>query len=74
MAKWHDVTKEKPPVNEKFSESAELLCIEANNSFPFVGWYNAKHDEWHVMHWKADSLPVRVTHWRELPKMPRVSG
>jgi hypothetical protein len=69
-ARWRYARKELPPVNEKNGDSEHLLCVAVNDSTPFVGWYNAKTDSWAVSHWKADSLPVRVHRWRDLPKVP----
>lgn len=66
---WHDATKETPPVNEKWHESEYMLCIEKDGE-PFVGWFNNEMKEWYVAHWKADSLPVEVTHWMPLPNPP----
>lgn len=69
-ARWHTAKTDKPPLN-LHGESEYLLCMEENSDVPFVGWYSATHHEWYVAHWKADSLPVRVTKWREMIKLPR---
>lgn len=71
MSRWNNADKIKPPVSEKFAESECLICKERDNSVPFVGWYNAKEDSWRVMHYKADSLPVRVAYWRDMVSIPK---
>lgn len=70
MASWKMAARIKPPIHEKVGESDFVLCLSPDNSTPFVGWYNEKEDSWMVAHWKADSLPVPVVWWRELPKVP----
>lgn len=70
MASWKNAKKQTPPTTVKFGESEFVLCLSPDNSTPFVGWYNENDECWRVAHWKADSLPVPVTYWRELPKVP----
>jgi hypothetical protein len=69
-SRWFDAGKELPPTHEKTFDSEALLCMAVNECAPFVGWYNSKTKEWAVLHWKADSRPMRVLRWRHLPKTP----
>ena len=70
-ARWHDARKERPAVSGRHDESACVLCLSTDVSDPFVGWWNEADECWRVGHWKADSLPVPVRWWRELPPLPR---
>lgn len=65
---WHDAALEKPPVDEDF-ESDILLCSQHGSRWPFIGWYNAEYDKWHVAHYSCNAnVHPSVTHWRPLTK------
>lgn len=69
-SRWVKTTKELPETNEKFGESDYLLCVEEGTFNQFVGWYNAKRNQWFVCHYLAENRPVTVSHFRSLPKSP----
>ena len=71
QARWRHANKELPPTNPKTGDSECMLCMAVNESSPFVGWYNSKTGDWAVSHWKADSMPMRVLRWRDLPRTPK---
>lgn len=65
---WIDVIKQLPECNEEFGDSNYVLGFEQPiANLPVVVYYNNNSKEWHVAHYKADSLPVIITHWRPLP-------
>ncbi len=49
-----------------------LLCRDRDVVRQFVGWWSdeSNSNKWIVARWTECVLPV--THWRELPKPPRV--
>lgn len=62
-----DAVIEKPGAENRFGESAYVLCWEDRDTVPFVGWYNHKTGNWTVAHYRASSEPVRVRYWAKLP-------
>lgn len=62
-----DAVIEKPGSENRFGESAYVLCWEVLGAVPFVGWYNHKTGNWVVAHYRASSDPVPVRYWAKLP-------
>ena len=67
--RWIKITNKLPSLNEKYGESDYVLGFE-NENMPVVCWYH-KSGEWIVAHHKADSLPIKITHWMPLPEPPK---
>jgi Protein of unknown function (DUF551) len=66
---WISV-EDRLPELDKYGESAHCLCIaDMQSDTPVVCFYN-KERGWVVSNWKADSLPITVTHWQPLPPKP----
>lgn len=65
---WINAKTRKPKCNKEFGESNYVLGFEQNQQV--VCWYNKNDKTWHVGHYKADSLPIEVTHWQPLPPPP----
>ena len=71
-SEWKEASKELPecaPWNE--DESDYKLCANINDYAPFVAWFNCTHGTWTTALPGSSNEPVTVTHWQELPEMPR---
>jgi hypothetical protein len=69
--KWVRVEDGLPVTEEEFGQSDYVLALDDLDSQPVVCWYNSRSKEWIVAHYKADSLPITVTHWQPLPSPPK---
>lgn len=68
---WKDASQELPPCNE-LGDSEYLLGMEGDNhDRPVVVWFSKIDGGWRVAHYKADSLPIKITHWLPLPPLPK---
>lgn len=67
---WISVNDKLPETNEH-NESEYLLGYEKECRQQVVCWYNSRKDEWIVSHYKADNLPITITHWMPLLEPPK---
>lgn len=64
---WNNVKTALPKVDD-LGETELLLCMEANQPWPFVGYLS--HGKWYVAHFSAPTTEREVTHWTTLPALP----
>lgn len=67
---WISVEDKLPSVGEKFKESDYVLAIDQFGGDQVVCWYSQLHG-WRVAHYRSNSEPINVTHWRLLPPPPK---
>ena len=55
------------PVEERLPEGNMLFILLSEDARWSVGYYYRTEKEWRE--WTGTSIPVRVTHWAEIPEM-----
>ena len=68
---WISVKDKLPELENEVDSINVIVKVENKDMTLAVAWYIYSNKTWNFTHYKAGCEPIKVTHWKKLPKSIR---